>query len=103
MVVKLVPRVFVWELHGVQSCGYGIHMNTKTTAELIEQARKNAERSQKWTAEKAGMSATTFKRKINGGADFTISEALRVANALSVPPYTLLPQAFTRDLIAEAV
>lgn len=77
-------------------------MNTKTTAELIEQARKEAERSQKWTAEKAGMSSSTYKRKINGGADFTVSETRRVAIALNVPPYKLLPQDFLADILPEA-
>ncbi len=69
-------------------------MDTKTTAELIEEARLRAERSQKWTAEKSGIAISTFKRKINGGADFTIDETRRVAQALDVKPYALLPVDF---------
>lgn len=69
-------------------------METKTTADLIEEARVTKDRSRRWTAEKAGMALSTFNRKLNGGPDFTISETRRVALALEVPPYTLLPSDF---------
>jgi len=71
-----------------------VHMASKTTPQLIEQARLDEERSLKWTAEKSGIALSTFKRKINGGADFTISETRRVALALGRKPYEFLPDDF---------
>ncbi|QAB16984.1 XRE family transcriptional regulator [Leucobacter muris] len=78
-------------------------METKTAAELIEEARLDAERSIKWTAEKSGIALTTFKRKLNGGTDFTVSETLRVARALGVEPFTLLPTGFLPQRAAEVL
>lgn len=84
--------------HMVASCHslrYGSHMNTTTeTAYLVAKAIEAAERSQKWTADKAGMSPATLRRKVNGGADFTVGELERIAKALGVAPRTLLPPAF---------
>ncbi|WP_437582685.1 hypothetical protein ACSAGD_10505 [Paramicrobacterium sp. CJ85] len=65
-----------------------------TTAALIEAAILDAERTKKWTAEKSAIPTTTFNRKLRGGAEFTIGEVLRVADALSVHPYDLLPREF---------
>lgn len=64
------------------------------TAGKVEEARLSAERSQKWTAEKSGIALSTYKRKIAGGGDFTVSETRRIALALGVAPYTLLPDDF---------
>lgn len=77
---------------------YGVHMNTNEvgSAPLIQAAINRAERSQKWTADKAGIAITTFRRKMNGGGDFTCSEIARVAKALSVHPADLLPAVFAR-------
>lgn len=67
-------------------------MNTETTtAARVAEAMKNADRSQKWTAENAGFSVSTFRRKLNGGADFTVGEVGRIAKVLNVPPADLLP------------
>lgn len=81
---------------------YGVHMETKhppqpTVPTLIEAARKEADRSKKWTATKAGMSETTFYRKLNGGPDFTVGEVARIAQALRVPAASLLPQDFFEE------
>lgn len=83
--MRVARLSFVW---------FSTHMNTKTTAELIEAARLREERSRKWTADKSGIALSTFNRKLNGGADFTVSETRRVALALGVKPYTLLPDDF---------
>lgn len=80
---------------------FSVHMETKTTAELIEEARLDAERSIKWTAEKSGIALTTFKRKLNGGTDFTVSETYRVAKALGVEAFTLLPTGFLPQRIVQ--
>lgn len=69
---------------------------TTTTAGQVIHAMSLAERSQKWTAEKSGMSISTFRRKINGGADFTVGEVARIARALGIHPADLLPTAFAR-------
>ncbi len=69
-----------------------------TTIERIVKAMEQADRSQKWTAEKAGFSVSTMRRKINGGGDFTISEVSRIARALGIKPLTLLPDEFTEEL-----
>lgn len=67
------------------------------TPHRIVAAMNEAERSQKWTAEKSGLAISTFRRKINGGADFTIGEVARVAAALSVKPLALLPDEFCNE------
>ncbi|TFD58090.1 hypothetical protein E3T43_07540 [Cryobacterium sp. Hh7] len=67
---------------------------TQTSAALIAAAIKEAERSFKWTADKAGMSMSTFGRKLHGGGDFTVSEVARVGRALGVHPSDLLPDEF---------
>lgn len=64
------------------------------TAARVESAMQTAERSKKWTAEKAGIPVSTFNRKLAGGGEFTIGELLRIAHALSVAPFSLLPEEF---------
>lgn len=98
-VVKSDKKVFKWGLRGFQTVTYGVHMETNpppptTVPSLIDAARKEADRSKKWTATKAGMSETTFYRKLNGGPDFTVGEVARIAQALRVPAASLLPQDF---------
>lgn len=73
---------------------YGSHMNTSTTATLIKDAISSEERTYTWTANKAGMSPATMRRKLNGGADFTIGEVARIAAALGKAPADLLPREF---------
>lgn len=65
-----------------------------TTSELVTAAMQTAERSKRWTAEKAGIALTTFHRKLRGGADFTVPELSRIAKALGVRPSSLLPEEF---------
>lgn len=72
------------------------------TATAIVQAIEDAERSKKWTAEKAGIPITTFLRKCRGFGDFTVGEVARVAKALDRRPSDLLPQSF-RDIAGEDV
>lgn len=70
------------------------------TAHIILAAMESAERSQKWTANKAGIAITTFSRKLHGGADFTLSELARIAKALGVHPADLLPAEFRTAVAA---
>lgn len=65
-----------------------------TAASKIEAAMDTADRSAKWTADRAGIAVATFRRKLHGGGDFTVSEVARVAKALSIRPYELLPDEF---------
>lgn len=74
---------------------YGVHMETKSpTARQVEKAMTKAERTKKWTAEKAGFSVSTMNRKLNGGGDFTVDEVYRIAVALGCHPSELLPEEF---------
>ena len=69
---------------------------TTTTAGQVIHAMNLAERSMKWTAERSGIAVGTFRRKIHGGGDFTVSEVARIAKALNMHPADLLPTAFAR-------
>lgn len=74
---------------------YGFHMNTRhEAAHLVQDAIDKAERSKKWTSEKAGLAYATFNRKLAGGSDFTLNELARVAKALDIPVIDLLPEDF---------
>lgn len=77
-------------------------METKRTgaSAQIEKALKQVERTQKWTADKAGIAHTTFHRKMNGGADWTVGELARIAQALGVRPSELLPAEFREMAVA---
>ena len=66
----------------------------------IEKALKKVERTQKWTADKAGIAHTTFHRKMNGGADWTVNELSRIAAVLGVAPADLLPEEFYELAVA---
>jgi transcriptional regulator with XRE-family HTH domain len=63
-------------------------------ADLVQSAIEKAERSKRWTCQKAGFSPTTFQRKLAGGSEFTLGELARIANALSIPVTDLLPDDF---------
>ena len=58
---------------------------------LIRDAIKAAGRSQRWTAEAAGIPHTTFQRKLDGHTDFYLGEIRRIARALGVTPSVLTP------------
>ena len=58
--------------------------NPNDTATLILEAMRDADRSMKWTADRSGIANATFRRKIHGGTDFTVSEVARIAKALGV-------------------
>lgn len=64
---------------------------TSTAAEAIEAAMKTEDRSQKWVAERSNIPLTTFRRKLNGGNEFTLTEILAISTALRVEPADLLP------------
>jgi hypothetical protein len=69
-------------------------MYKSEAADLVLSAIAKAERSKRWTCDKAGFSPSTFQRKIAGGADFTLGELARIAHALSIPVTDLLPDDF---------
>ena len=70
-------------------------MNTRNdAAHLVQNAITKAERSKKWTSEKAGFAYATFNRKLVGGSDFTLAELARVARALDISVTDLLPDEF---------
>lgn len=81
---------------------YGSHMatNPNDTADLIAEAMQDADRSMKWTADRAGIANATFRRKIHGGGDFTVSEVARIAKALGIHPADLLPVEFRAAVAA---
>lgn len=78
---------------------YGFHMTTKphTVADRVKAALQDAERPASWVAAKADMSASTFRRKLQGSGEFTVSELARIARALNVAPSSLLPQEFSAN------
>ena len=70
-------------------------MNTKReTREMVRDAMRDADRSWKWTADQAGIAYPTFRRRLLGDKDFTVSEVARIAHALGVQPIDLLPDEF---------
>lgn len=73
-------------------------METKKqdVAACVMGAMKKKERSMQWTAQKAGFSTSTFRRKALGEGEFKVSELARIAKALSVPPWSLLPEEFAK-------
>jgi hypothetical protein len=76
-------------------------MNTNTDAsQIIFQAILDAERSQQWVANKAGIPVTTFRRKLQGQADFYLGEVANIAVALNLNPSDLLPADFRGEVIA---
>lgn len=68
--------------------------NEDSTATLVAAAMRGADRSMKWTADRAGIANATFRRKLRGGGDFTVSEVARIAQALGIHPADLLPGEF---------
>lgn len=68
-----------------------LQAHTQDTAAKVAQAMRGGERSVAWVADRTGMSRTTLRRKLGGGVDFTVSELGRIAGALGVHPYELLP------------
>lgn len=74
--------------------------NPKSTVALIEAAMQDSDRSMKWTAERSGIATATFRRKIRGGADFTVSEVARIGKALGIHPADLLPAEFRTAVAA---
>lgn len=83
------------ELTGTHTPPYGRHMETAPdVASRIRAAIVAAERTPAWVARKAGIALTTLNRKLNGGADFTVGEIRRIAQALRVPASSLLPDDF---------
>ena len=71
-----------------------------TVPGLIEGQIRKADRTRKWTADRAGIPETTFRRKLRAGADFTVGEVARIAKALSISPSELLPSDFKTDVAA---
>lgn len=74
--------------------------NPNSTAALVEEAMTTADRSMKWTADRAGIANATFRRKVRGGGDFTVSEVARIGQALGVHPAELLPAEFRTAVAA---
>ena len=66
------------------------------TITLIQSAIEADDRTRAWTARKAGISITTFNRKMQGGAPFTLPELARIASVLNRHPADLLPSEFAR-------
>jgi len=75
------------------------HMVTLTqeVADKVASAILRAERSKKWTADRAGIAVTTFTRKVNGHADFTITELITIAHVLGIEAWQLVPDALRRS------
>lgn len=68
-----------------------------TVPGLIKVQISKADRTRTWTAKRAGIPETTFRRKLRAGADFTVGEVARIAQALDISPADLLPAEFRVD------
>ena len=66
-----------------------MHTKTPDVASRIQEAMQEADRSVSWTATKAGISISTFRRKLNRGTAFTVGEVAQVARALDIDPVGL--------------
>lgn len=76
-------------------------MDTKEDASrIILQAILDAERSQQWVADKAGIPVTTLRRKLQGHTDFRLGEVASIAQALNINPSELLPSTFQMEVTA---
>lgn len=65
-----------------------------------EMTRKRV--SQTLLSELSGIPYTTLNRKLGGTGTFNMVEVFRVAQALDVPPVSLLPASFTGELAVAA-
>ena len=70
------------------------------TRELVIEALMRTDRSEKWTADRAGIAYPTFRRRLRGDRDFTVNELGRIAQALGIHPSELLPEQFRADKAA---
>lgn len=68
------------------------------SAVLLELNR--ADRTKRWLSQRAGIPYSTLDRKLNGHVDFTFTELAEIARALDVPPSTLTPRLFARQVDA---
>lgn len=71
--------------------------NTSATHQKIEAARVGTEYSRNQLSTRTGIPYTTLTRKLNGISDFTVGEIGRIADALGVPPWDLLPDEFLEE------
>lgn len=84
-----------------QSCapvpyGCSVFRMEHETVNKIKKAMVLADRSQAWTARRAGIPSTTFDRKLRCASPFTIPEVWRIAEALNIPPVEILPSDLER-------
>lgn len=81
----------------LQTERYVIHMDHSLARELADKVAAcilRSGHSKASVAVGAGIPYTTFTRKINGHTEFTLSELLRIAAVLGVPPSTFAPSVF---------
>ena len=83
---------------------YGFHMVTESitsqVAEKVAAAILRSEKSKTAVALAAGIPSTTFTRKINGHADFTVNEIHAIATVLGTSSSALLPESFRAQAVA---
>ncbi|MFS0854583.1 helix-turn-helix domain-containing protein [Microbacterium sp. 179-I 3D4 NHS] len=60
-------------------------------AEAVADALQGEKRSKRWLARRSEIPLSTLRRKMQGKADFTVTEIARIAEALEVSPASLLP------------
>lgn len=76
------------------------HTTAKEVADKVAASILRSGRSKSSVAAEVGIPTTTFGRKINGHVEFTLSELLRLSEALDVAPSTLVPLAFAAKVAA---
>lgn len=72
-----------------------MHMVSNTERLIAEMHREleGQERSVSWLASKSGIKYGTLLRKLRGATEFTISEVLRISEALDIDPKMLIGNA----------
>lgn len=68
--------------------------HTREVADKVAAAVLRSGKSKSAVADQAGIPRTTFSRLLNGHAEFSVGQLLRVAEATGAQPSTLLPSRF---------
>lgn len=76
------------------------HTPAQEVADKVAAGILRSGRSKSSVAAEVGIPSTTFGRKINGHVEFSLSELLRIADALGVAPASFVPAAFSPRVAA---
>ena len=79
----------------IQMDSYDVRMDITTeVANKVRQAMNNKNQTISGLAKDAAIAYSTFHRCMNGGADFTMPQLGRIADALEIHPAEIMPDHF---------